>query len=102
MLAYANDIALMATHESDMEGLLKRMERYLQKKKLQLQVEKLKMVTFRKGGGRPAEVEWKWGGERIEEVEEFKYLGYKLTRNGEDNGHIKKLVRKANTVFKQV
>ena len=98
-LAYADDIILMATKESDMKGLLKRMEMYLARKNLQLNVEKSKVVTFRKGGGKKTVVEWKWRRESIGEVNEFKYLGYKLTRNGAD---IKEIVTKANVVIRQM
>lgn len=40
-------------------------------------------MKFRKGGGRMSKRDWRWKGKRIEELKEFKYLGYMLQRNGE-------------------
>lgn len=37
---------------------------------------------MKKGGGRKKKVVWKWKGVEIEEVKEFKYLGYILAANG--------------------
>lgn len=95
-LAYADDVIIMARKdEEDMKEMLKRMERYLRKKKLQLSTEKSKMIGFKKGG---EEREWKWEGEKIEEVTEFKYLGYVMRRNGENESEIRELKKKANVV----
>ena len=85
-LAYADDIVLMAKEGRDIKE----------------NVEKSKMVSFRKGERKKTVVEWKWRGERIDEVKEFKYLGYKLTINGADNGHIEETPKKAKVVIKQV
>lgn len=101
-LAYADDLVLLAKSEEGMKEMVKRMKNYLKKKRLQLNTEKSKMMCFRKGGGRRRKIEWKWRGERIEEISEFKYLGYVFRRNGENEGHIKKLKRKGNIVMRQV
>ncbi|KMQ84653.1 neurofilament medium polypeptide-like protein [Lasius niger] len=69
-LAYADDLVILAKSEEGMKEMLKRMERFLNKKKLQLNTDKYKMVCFKKGGGRRGEREWKWEGEKIEEVTE--------------------------------
>lgn len=69
--------------------MLKRMEKYLKRKKLCLNIEKSKMVCFRSGGGRRRRTEWKWEGQNIEEVKEFKYLGYVVKENGGQEGQIK-------------
>lgn len=47
-------------------------------------------------------VEWKWRGKEVEEVKEFKYLGYRLTRNGSQEAQIKERVEKAAMVMKAV
>lgn len=39
-------------------------------------------MRFRKGGERLSKRDWRWKGKRIEEVKEFKYLGYIMHRNG--------------------
>lgn len=51
-LAYADDLVIMARSEEGIKEMLKRMQKYLKKKKLYLNIEKSKMVCFRSGGGR--------------------------------------------------
>lgn len=101
-LAYADDLVLLAKNEEKIEEMMKRMERYLKRKKLQLNTGKSKIVEFRKGGGRRKETVWKWKGRKIEEVKEIKYLGYMLQRNGRNEGQIRELKRKANIVMRVV
>lgn len=50
-LAYADDVVLLARKEEALEEMIKRLERYLEKKKLLLNVEKSKIMRFRRGGG---------------------------------------------------
>lgn len=56
--------------------MLERLEGYLGKKGLDLNAEKLKIIRCRMGGGRKKEVCWRWKGKVIEEMKEYKYLGY--------------------------
>jgi len=95
-LAYADDLVLLAKNEESMNETMKRLERYLRSKNLQLNVEKSKMLCFRKGGGRRRRTKWRWKGKRIEEVTEFKYLGYVIKKTGGDDGQIRELKKKGN------
>jgi len=60
-LAYADDIVLLAEEEGEMKSIIERLEMYLEKKGLELNVEKTKVMRFRKGGGRMAK-DWRWRG----------------------------------------
>jgi len=51
-MAYADDMVLMAEEKDEMKAMLVRMERYIDKKKLEVNVMKTKIMIFRKGGGR--------------------------------------------------
>lgn len=51
-LAYADDVVLMAEYEGEMRSMLERLEEYLDRKGLVLNVQKMKVMRFRKGGGR--------------------------------------------------
>jgi len=73
-LAYADDMMMLAEGEEEMRSMMERLERYLDGKKVELNVEKTKIVRFRKGGGREKKKDWRWKGKKIEEVKEFKYL----------------------------
>lgn len=44
------------------------------------------MVCFKRG--RRKKIEWKWEGQRIEEVKEIKYFGYVMRSNGGKEGQI--------------
>jgi len=101
-LAYADDVVILADREEELEAMIRRLERYMEGKDLELNVEKTKIVGFRKAGGRMRERVWKWKGKRIEVVNEFKYLGYVVSRNGKQEAHIRDRVKKAGGIMKQV
>lgn len=51
-LAYANDMVLIAEKEDEIKSMMDRLEGYLEKKRLELNAEKSKIMRFRKGGGK--------------------------------------------------
>jgi len=51
-LAYADDIAVIAEEEAGMKGMLKTLERYVDQKGLEVNVNKTKVMRCRRGGGR--------------------------------------------------
>ncbi|XP_024886911.1 golgin subfamily A member 6-like protein 1, partial [Temnothorax curvispinosus] len=66
---------LLAEGEDKMRSMMERLKKYLDKKSLQLNAEKTKIMKFRKGGGRMVKKDWRWKGRKVEEVKEFRYLG---------------------------
>ncbi|XP_071648497.1 uncharacterized protein [Temnothorax longispinosus] len=101
-LMYADDIALLAEEEQDMRLIISRLEEYLDGKILTLNIEKTKIMRFRKGGGKKKKYDWRWKGKKLEEVNEFKYLGYTLKKNGGQEAHIRERRRKAARVMREV
>ncbi|KAL6416889.1 hypothetical protein ACFW04_013103 [Cataglyphis niger] len=101
-LAYADDVVLIAKEEEGMRSMIGKLEGYLEKKGLELNVGKSKILRFRKGGGRDRKVSWRWKGKVIEEVKEFSYLGYMMQRNGEQEAQIRDRLRKDAAVMGQV
>src|SRR5436190_12995035 len=101
-LAYADDVALIAENEEDMKCMMRRMERYVEKKGLDVNGAKSKIMRFRKGGGRERRIRWSWKGKAVEEVKEYTYLGYTLQRNGGQEAHIRERVKKGVAVMGQV
>nr|XP_034194024.1 uncharacterized protein LOC117610565 [Osmia lignaria] len=59
-------------------------------------------MRFRKGAGRWKKVEWWWNGKKIEEVDQFKYLGYVFRRNGGSELQVKDRIKKAGIAMRQV
>lgn len=51
-IEYADDVVLLAKKEESLRAMMKRLEKYIKKKKLQLNVEKSKVMVFRKGRGK--------------------------------------------------
>jgi len=101
-LAYADDMVLMAEGEEEMRSMLERLQGYLDKKRVELNAEKTKIVRFRKGGGREKKREWRWKGRRIEEVKEIKYLGYVLQKNGGQEAQVRDRRKRAAVIIGQV
>ncbi|KAL6417685.1 hypothetical protein ACFW04_012578 [Cataglyphis niger] len=101
-LAYADDVVLIAEEEEGMRSMIGKLEGYLEKKGLELNVGKSKILRFRKEGGRDRKVSWRWKGKVIEEVKEFSYLGYMMQRNGEQEAQIRDRLRKDAAVMGQV
>jgi len=101
-LLYADDMVLMAEEEEGMRSLIERLEDYLEGKKLEVNVRKTKVMRFRKGGGRLRKRDWRWKGEKLEEVKQYTYLGYTLQRNGGQEAQVRERVKKAAAIMGQV
>lgn len=101
-LAYADDIVMLSEEEQNMKAILSRLEGYLERKGLGLNPEKTKVMKFRKGGGRIKKVDWRWKGRKLEEVKEFKYLGYTLQKNGGQEAHVRERGRRAAVVMREI
>jgi hypothetical protein len=54
-LAPANNLVIVAKSEREMKEMMKSLRKYVRKKKLELNVEKTKMMVFNKK-------KWKWEG----------------------------------------
>jgi hypothetical protein len=88
-LAFADDVVTVAKIEKEM---MRSLGKYVRMKKLEVNVEKAKMMEFKKR--KSEENEWKWKGRIIERVSEFKYLGYTFNERATDKAHIRDIVRK--------
>lgn len=101
-LAYADDIALLAKDEESMRGMVRTLERYVEWKKLGVNVRKTKIMRCRKGGGRRKKIHWNWNGKVIEEVDEYTYLGYVVRANVYQGAHVRERMGKGARVLGQV
>jgi hypothetical protein len=66
----------------------KEMKEIVKKKKLEMNVEKTKMMVFNKRKRKSEKNEWNW--------ERRKRVGYTFSVRAPDKAHIKEIVRKAN------
>jgi len=100
-LAYADDIVLLARNRDALEDMMRTLEKFLKKRKLELNVEKSKIMVFNRKKRERNEV-WKWKGKNIEEVQNFKYLGFILNKEGNYREHLKELTRKGRLAVRKV
>ncbi|KAL6418089.1 hypothetical protein ACFW04_012823 [Cataglyphis niger] len=66
IFAYVDDVVLIVEKEDGMKSMIGKLESYLEKKGLVLNVEKSKILRFRKRGGRERKVNWRWKRKVIE------------------------------------
>lgn len=95
-------MVLIAENEDEMKSMLERLEGYIDRKRLKINVGKTKIMRFGRGGVRKKRVRWRWKGKAIEEVREFNYLGHKFQANGKQKAHIKERVKRAASIMEQV
>lgn len=100
-LAYADDLVLLAMSAQELKEMMGSLKKYLEKKDLNLNAEKSKMLIFKKGRSQRKKEEWKWGDENIEEVKDFKYLGFHFQKNGGTKVHMKETVKRTMIALKQ-
>ncbi|KAH0811711.1 hypothetical protein GEV33_011080 [Tenebrio molitor] len=97
-LAFADAMVIVAKSEREMKEMMRNLEKYVRKKKLEVNVEKTKMMVFSKRKRKNEESEWKWEESKIERVSEFKYLGYTFNERATVRAQVREVVRKANKV----
>jgi hypothetical protein len=97
-VAFADDMVIVAKSEREMKEMMRNLGKYVRKKKLEVNVEKTKMMVFNKRKRKNEESEWKWEESKIERVSEFKYLGYTFNERATDKAQVREVVRKTNKV----
>ncbi len=95
LLAYADDMVLVAEEPKQMQNMLQCLWRYLKRKGLELNYSKSKMQIFKKGGKRAKGEKWQWEGKEVEVVKVFKYLGMIMQSNNSFGEHIRYIKKKA-------
>jgi hypothetical protein len=97
-LPFADDIVIVAKSEREMKKIMRNLRKYVSKKKLEVNVEKTKMMVFNKRKRKSEKSDWKWEESKIERLSEFKYLGYTFNERATDKAHVREVARKANKV----
>lgn len=81
ILLYADDTVLFSDNEKDLQQALDKFESYCETWKLQVNVNKTKVLVFGKGR-KSNKVVFKLGNYELEQVDEYKYLGLLFSRSG--------------------
>ena len=83
-LRYADDTTLMAEREEKLKSLLMKVEEESEKVGLKLNIQKTKFMA-----SSPI-ISWQIGGETVETVSDFIFLGSKITADGDCSHEIKR------------
>jgi hypothetical protein len=79
VLMYADDIVLLASDPRQLQNMINRLDQYCSQWSLNVNLNKSKIIIFRKGGKYSKNDKFFYQGEKIEIVNKYKYLGVTLT-----------------------
>jgi hypothetical protein len=65
-LAFADDLVMVPKSKREMKEMMKSLGKYVMKKRLEVDVEKTKMMVFNKWERKSEGNEWNWEGRKIE------------------------------------
>lgn len=98
MLAYADDIVILANSPKDVQKKLTALESYCQANKLQINCDKTKVLYFHKGRNKTVNMNFHCEGQPIETVNSYEYLGILFSSSGLFRNHASSIKNKANIV----
>jgi len=82
LLLFADDAALFSETPEGLQESLNNLETYCDKWNLTVNIEKTKVMVFRKGGTISKTLKWTYKGQEIEIVNNFNYLGIVMSSGG--------------------
>ena len=98
-LLYADDLVLFSYSVMGLQRLLDGLTRFSKDFSLQINMSKSKIVVFKRGGILKRNEKWHLGGERIEVVKSYNYLGLLMSNSGSFSGMYNKLANQGLRAF---
>jgi exonuclease III len=95
LLLFADDIALVSTTPIGLQNQLRNLENASKLFGLTVNLEKTKVMVFRKGGHLSKYEKWFYNGEEIEVVNNYRYLGFTFTTRLSEDTALRDFVGKA-------
>ncbi len=106
MLMYADDVVFMASEPEVLQKMIDKLSGYCQKWDLMVNLNKSKIMVFRKKGPLKKSLEWFYRGTKIEIVSQYKYLGVLFVTTGKFGTHLSAQLAVAklaiNTVYRKI
>lgn len=94
LLLFADDIALLATTPVGLQNQLNLLHQLCEVRSLKINKDKTKVMVFRKGGYLAKDEVWFLGGQKLEVVNNYTYLGYTFTTMLSANQAVSRLALK--------
>ena len=82
LLMFADDTVIFSESVEGLQLSLNNLESYCNKWDLTVNIDKTKIVVFKKGGSLSRQEKWTYAGETVEIVNSFNYLGIVLSSGG--------------------
>lgn len=101
-LLFADDTVVIAPNAGQLRKKIQVLEQYFDKWDLIVNMEKTKVVVFRKGGRLEKDLKFHYKDNAIEKVDEYVYLGVLMTSSGLFARQAKRMKDKAKKVSKQL
>jgi hypothetical protein len=79
LLLFADDICLISTTPAGLQNQIENLEKASETLGLKVNLDKTKIMVFRRGGRISKKERWFYKGKEIELVNKYKYLGFYLT-----------------------
>ena len=95
-LLYADDLVLISQSPVGLQRMLNRLEKYCSEWDLEVNMDKSKVLVFKKGNKLAKSEKWYFLRKKLEVVSEYKYLGVLFKSNGGWTKHIEEAKVKAD------
>ena len=97
LLLFADDIALVSTSPAGLQNQINNLDKASEGIGLTVNLDKTKVMIFRKGGHISSVEKWLYRGREVEIVNSYKYLGFTFTTKLSYNTACEDLARKAKS-----
>ena len=98
-LKYADDLVIMSTSKNGLQNCLNNLETYCDKWKLEINTKKTKIMLFNKQGSLIKKHKFTFKQKNIENVREYKYLGFTFSCSNSSNTGISNLINQAKKAW---
>ena len=98
-LLYADDLIIMSTTHESLQKCITKLEQYCITWKLEVNLKKTKIMIFNKQGALIKKHQFLYKESIIENVREYKYLGFTFSCSGSDNTGINNLLKQAKKAW---
>ena len=96
---YADDLVILSRSKTGLRNCLNALSLYCDKRKLNIDPKKTKIMIFQKSPKQSTDIKFNIGSESIEIVQEYTYLGTRLTPTGNFTLALEHLNEKALHTF---